>query len=108
MANTALLIAVIYALIHLAFGLSQLYQRKLPRRNTMVFITGCFSIILSANFIDQRIVMILFILLGFIMIQSGIYLNANFNQRTISPLGQLLPLLLLILILSGIAFSRPL
>lgn len=108
MAGVALLIAVIYALIHLAFGISQLYHRKVPRRNTIVFITGCFSIILSANFIDQRFVMILFILLGFMLIQSGLNLNANFNHSRLSPLRQILPLLLLILILSGIFFSQPL
>lgn len=100
------LISYIYAVLHMVVGVSQLKQKNVPIKNSILFILGSTILLTTLAFKEYVVLTVVLIILGFITIQIGAIMNGLHLKGKITLSHQLFRIgLLLLLIFMYLIFN---
>lgn len=93
------IISYIYGLPHLLMGLVQLKQKTVPVKNSILFILGSISILLTSLFLENTLVWVILMTIGFVLIQISAMMNGFYLHGKITLSHQLVRFILFLIIL---------
>ena len=93
-----LMIIYFYAVLNLFIGILQIFKQMIPIRNTLLFILGSISILVTLFLIKTPPLFLIFLIVGFIFIQIGAIFNGIYLHGKMTISHQLIRFSLLIII----------
>lgn len=98
---TLIVIASLYALLHLLTGSVQLFKGDIPVQNAVLFVAGSLCMAVYLVFFTNTLGALALLAAGFLVIQLGAILNGKFMNGKVTFSHQLVRFVLMLVVVGG-------